>query len=254
MKIKNNTVLITGGGSGIGLALALKLSQTGNTVIICGRNEDRLKKAIKDNPLLHYMACDIIKDADRNRLLKQMEERFPALNILVNNAAVQIYMDLADVESNLADVDIQIETNFTAPIKLIGMMMPLLLTKENAAIINISSDLAYVPMALAPVYCVTKAAMHSYTRSLRYQLRDRFIKVFEIFPSITKTELDKLDRKKADPVHVARKIVSGVSKDRLEMRIGQAKIVYLMSRLCPKFAHSILNKIVSTSEKKDASR
>ena len=243
-------VLITGAAGGIGRATVHLFSKKGWRVI--GVDRAPFGEDFPSNGL--FIRSEISHPESMETIFRQVRAFSETLDALVNNAAVQIYMDLADVESNLADVDIQIETNFTAPIKLIGMMMPLLLTKENAAIINISSDLAYVPMALAPVYCVTKAAMHSYTRSLRYQLRDRFIKVFEIFPSITKTELDKLDRKKADPVHVARKIVSGVSKDRLEMRIGQAKIVYLMSRLCPKFAHSILNKIVSTSEKKDASR
>ena len=247
MDINNNTVLITGGGSGIGLALAVKLLRMGNAVIICGRNKSRLERAKLENPSLHFIVCDITKGEDRDHLVRFIEKQFPNLNILINNAAVQIYINLTSADVNNKDTQLQIETNLIAPINLIGRMLSVLLANKNPAIVNITSDLAYVPMAIAPVYCATKAAMHSFTLSLRHQLRGSQIKVFEVFPPVTNTELDNLKTKKAEPEYVARKIISGFSKDKLEIRVGQAKLIYLMSRLYPKLMFYILNEVVDRS-------
>jgi len=249
MDINSNTVLITGGGSGIGLALAVKLLQMGNTVIICGRNKSRLEKAKQENPSLHFIVCDITKGEDSDHLVLFIEKQFPNLNILINNAAVQLYINLTSADVNNKDTQLQIETNLIAPINLIGKMLAVLSANKNPTIVNITSDLAYVPMAIAPIYCATKAAMHSFTLSLRHQLRGSQIKVFEVFPPVTNTELDNLKTNKAEPEYVARKIISGLSKGRLEIRVGQAKWIYLMSRLYPKFMFHVLNKVVDRSRK-----
>lgn len=249
MNIARNTVLITGGGSGIGLALARQLLERNNRVIICGRNEERLKKAKQSFSDLSIFPCDITKADDRVQLERKIRKSYPELNILVNNAAIQTYLDLTRGQSNSKETDIQIETNFTAAVKLIGLFYPLLEDKAQSAIINVTSDLAFVPMALAPVYCATKAALHSFTVSLRYQLRHTNVKVFEVIPSITDTQLDNLDLKKVSPEYVADKIIGGISKNRQEIRVGQAKLICAMSRVLPGLIHSFLNNVANNANR-----
>lgn len=249
MNIARNTVLITGGGSGIGLALAKRLLEKNNRVIICGRDEERLKRAKQSFSDLSIIPCDITKADEREQLARNIRKFYPDLNILINNAAVQTHLNLTSGQSNFRDTDIQIETNFTAAVKLIGLFYPLLEDKAQSAIINVTSDLAFVPMALAPVYCATKAALHSFTVSLRYQFRHTHVKVFEVIPPVTDTQLDKLDLKKASPEYVADKIIAGISKNRREIRVGKAKLIYAMSRVSPWLIHFLLNKAVEKANR-----
>lgn len=188
MNLAGNTILITGGTSGIGLAFAEEFIKEGNKVIITGRREDRLN-AIKGRlPGIITKVSDIANTAQRIELAAWINENHPDTNIVINNAGVQFITDF-NGGINLDKVQSEVDTNFIAPVHLASLFVPILKGKPNAAIINITSGLAFVPIAMMAIYCATKAAMHSLTLSLRYQLKETGIKVFEIAPPSVDTEL-----------------------------------------------------------------
>jgi uncharacterized oxidoreductase len=188
MNLTANTILITGGATGIGFALAKQLSQQGNSVIICGRSEDALKKAQAQVPALVTRFCDVTDAKGRRSMVDWLSEEHPKLNILVNNAGVQCHRNF-NHDGALDKINEEVAVNFTAPVCLISELLPLLKKQPQAAIINVSSGLAFSPMADVPVYCATKAGVHSFTLSLRHQLKITGVRVIEIVPPIVDTGL-----------------------------------------------------------------
>lgn len=188
MQTTGNTILITGGTSGIGLAFAKEFLRLGNKVIITGRRQNRLVEIEQANPGIVTYVSDVANVNDRQELAKEVIKKFPEVNVLINNAGVQLLTDLTK-PVDLTRVNSEVETNFIAPIHLTSLFAQHLSTKQEAAIINISSGLAFVPLSFMPVYCATKAAIHSLTLSLRHQLKNTSIKVFEIAPPAVDTEL-----------------------------------------------------------------
>lgn len=192
MKIKNNTVLITGGGSGIGLELVKKFYQEDNEVIICGRREEVLQSAKEAMPGLHTFACDLSDPSEREKLAAAVIEQFPELNILVNNAGTQRFRDLRENNSkpiDWSDYQQEILINLEAPIHLITLFLGQLQKRNNAVFINVTSGLAFVPSAAVPIYSASKAGFHSFTLSLRHQLKGTGISVLEIIPPAVNTDL-----------------------------------------------------------------
>ncbi|MDB5197880.1 MAG: cytochrome [Flaviaesturariibacter sp.] len=229
MQLSNNTVLITGGTSGIGLAFAQEFVKNGSTVIICGRRQERLADISQQFQGIITRVCDITKAEDREALADWAITEYPDLNILINNAGVQFLSDLRQ-PIDLDKVRQETETNFIAPIHLASLFSAHLTTKKEAAIINISSGLAFVPIAFMAVYCATKAAIHSLTLSLRYQLKESNVKVFEIAPPAVDTELGHDRREDKTQSHggmpVAEFIAAAmeaIENDQLEAPIGTAK-------------------------------
>lgn len=188
MKLNGHTILITGAGSGIGRAFAEAFHRLGNKVIICGRREDRLKELQRKCPGMVIRVCDVSSPGQRMELALWATHNFPALNVLMNNAGVQYAFNLKE-KTDIKKVHDEIETNLVAPIHLSSLFAQHLTTKAEAAIINISSGLAFVPLAFMPVYCASKAGLHSFTLSLRHQLKETSVKVFEIAPPAVDTEL-----------------------------------------------------------------
>ncbi|MGV1684078.1 SDR family oxidoreductase [Sphingopyxis sp. NJF-3] len=187
MKTTGNTILLSGGGSGIGLALAQRWHDAGNTVIITGRNAAKLDAAVAGRANLHAMTLDIT-DADAiAAFAKEVIARFPALNILVNNAGVMMY-EAVDAERDLADAETTVVTNLLGPIRLIDALIDHLAAAPDGAIVNVTSGLAFVPLPKAPTYSATKAALHSYTQALRVQLEGK-VEVIELAPPAVRTEL-----------------------------------------------------------------
>jgi uncharacterized oxidoreductase len=235
MKLSGNTILITGGGTGIGLAIAEEFINLNNKVIICGRREEKLNEAKRRMPMLHTKVCDITQKSDREELYKWTTENFPALNVLVNNAGIQRETSFIDGTYNHEVVCKEIETNLTAPIHLCALFIPLLTKqKELSSIINITSGLAFTPLALTPVYSAAKAAMHSFCLTLRYQLSRTNIKVFELIPPIVDTELDHGARDKryqADrgikPREFVGPAMNALNKDIYEAAVGAASNLWL---------------------------
>ena len=227
MRVSGNTVLITGGATGIGLALARELIARDNEVIICGRRDERLERAERAVEGLHIRRADVSTDEGRLELAKWASETFPNLNILVNNAGVQYRVDLCDPRE-LPKVDEEIATNLIAPIHLGMIFASHLEQRENAAIVNVTSGLAFAPMATMPVYCATKAALHSLTLSLRHQLRHSNVRVFEVAPPLVTSELGSTHRpptvnEMGMPAEIAAQaIVQAFEHDEYELAIGDA--------------------------------
>ncbi|MGB7195049.1 MAG: SDR family oxidoreductase [Collimonas pratensis] len=188
MNLTTNTILITGAASGIGLALARQLSERGNRVIICGRSEKALLNAQAQLPHVVTRVCDITDQASRQSMVNWLNTEYPGLAIVINNAGVQYRRLFTDMNA-LEYLEQEVATNFTAPVRLIGELLPLLKRQSPAAIINVTSALAFAPMADVPVYCATKAAMHSFTLTLRHQLKATGVRVVELAPPIVDTGL-----------------------------------------------------------------
>lgn len=188
MELRGNTVLITGGASGIGFALAERFIKAGSRVIICGRREYKLKEAQSKYPQLNIRVCDVAKPAERTALFSWATETYPGLNVLVNNAGIQQRIQLQQKPA-WEVLDQEVATNLDAPIHLSTLFIPHLLHQKQPAIINITSGLAFVPLANTPVYCATKAALHSFTLSLRHQLSGTPMTVIEIIPPAVDTDL-----------------------------------------------------------------
>ncbi|HZI88820.1 MAG TPA: SDR family NAD(P)-dependent oxidoreductase [Candidatus Polarisedimenticolia bacterium] len=188
MQIASNTVLITGGASGIGFELARRFLQEGSTVIVCGRRKDRLEAASKAHPTLNTMVVDLSKERQRARLADWAMSEFPRLNVLVNNAGIQRRTRLLD-EKRWAPTHEELAINLEAPIHLTTLLLPHLVKQERPAILNVTSGLAFAPMSSVPIYSATKAALHSFTLSLRHQLADTPAQVIEIIPPAVNTDL-----------------------------------------------------------------
>jgi uncharacterized oxidoreductase len=229
MKTKGNTVLITGGATGIGFSLAGVFAEAGNRVIICGRREAKLAEAKRRLPVLETMVCDIADPVGRQTLLEQTTSQFPELNILVNNAGIQRQVDFRHGDHDLAGGENEIASNFEGPVHLSALFIPHLLRQQEAAIINVTSGLGFTPLAILPVYCATKAAVHSFTLSLRHQLKGTSVKVFEVIPPTVDTELDRGARDRRGqkdrgipPDEVAKATLPALASDQFEVVIGAA--------------------------------
>ncbi len=187
MKLDGNTILLTGGSSGIGLALAERFAKS-NRVIVTGRRADALEQVSKQVPGVTTIVSDAGRASDREQLAREVIERFPEMNVLINNAGIQQQMDLADA-GVWPSAHEEIAINLEGPIHLASLFTKHLATKTGAAILNVSSGLAFVPLARVPVYSATKAALHSYTLSLRHQLAKKGIEVIEIVPPAVRSNL-----------------------------------------------------------------
>lgn len=187
MQRTGNTILITGGGSGIGEALAHRFHDLGNVVIIAGRRQDALDKAIEGRADMHAMTVDVEDPASITAFAKTVVERFPALNVLINNAGI-MRRETVDTARDLADAEAMITTNVLGPIRLIDALVDHLATRADSVIVNVTSGLSFVPLIVAPTYSATKAAVHSYTMSLREVLKGK-VEVIELAPPGVQTEL-----------------------------------------------------------------
>ncbi len=236
MKTSGNSVLITGGATGIGFALAEALMKAGNKVLICGRRENRLEEAKEKLPGLQIKQCDISTRESRVSFCNWVKNNYKDLNILINNAGIQRGIDLTKGVKELFTGEDEIQTNFAAPIHFSTFFAPLLMKKKKTAILNVSSGLGFVPIAFMPVYCATKAGLHLFTVSLRQQLKDTTVKVFEIIPPAVDSELgkgttgDSGDYRGIPPEEVAKTVMESLKKDEYEIAVGEAKVLVERSR------------------------
>ncbi len=249
MKLSQRTILITGGSSGIGLELARQLLSRGNTVVITGRDQDKLDAAKRTLPGVHVFRSDVSDPAAIAALYAQIVAVFPALDTLINNAGIMRNLNLNE-DRDLSDVTREIEINLSGPIRMVQQFLPRLKTRPGALIVNVSSGLAFVPMLAAPVYCATKAAMHSYSQSLRGQLEGTGVTVVELAPPGVETPLFRTEfeaetkGQKAMPAAVlARKSIAGIEAGQREIRPGQSNLLKLLSRAAPDFAFKQLTKM-----------
>jgi uncharacterized oxidoreductase len=187
MQMTGNTVLVTGGGTGIGRGLAESLHRLGNKVVIAGRHREPLQAVAEANPGVQILSLDQGDPADIRRFATELTDHYPDLNVVINNAGIQRVEDLTTSGPGAAEQTVAI--NLLGPIRLTAALLPSLLKKPRAAIVNVTSGLAFMPSALTPTYCATKAALHSYTQSLRFQLRGTAVQVIEVVPPQVQTAL-----------------------------------------------------------------
>ncbi|MCY3751419.1 MAG: SDR family NAD(P)-dependent oxidoreductase [Gammaproteobacteria bacterium] len=251
MKLTDNTVLITGGSSGIGLEISRQFLNRNNKVIITGRDEKKLQHAKQQLDGVAVIRNDVSNPDDVEKLYQQAAANFPELNILINNAGILRTLDLRDSDLSAADLTMEIDTNLKGTILMNNVFLPLLKRNNNPAIINVSSGLAFVPLPMTPVYCSTKAAIHSYSLSLRAQLRNTGVKVFELAPPLTETEMignfNEQDIRGVPVMSVDGMVadfLKGLAKDEYEIRPGLANQLKFMSRFFPGFILRQLNKSV----------
>lgn len=239
LKTTNHTMLITGGASGIGLALARRFLALGNEVIVTGRDANKLERAKSEHPGLHTFACDLTDSVQLDALVLYLEQHHPRLNVLINNASVQ-YNYAFDAEPTAPyKVEYEVKANLLAPMKLTALLLPTLKANPAPAIVNVSSSLGFVPKASAPVYAATKAGIHLFTKTLRYQLPG--VGVFEVIPPLVDTPMTTgRGRGKISPDELVDEFMAGWQRDRWEMRIGKARLLLVLHRWLPGLAERLM--------------
>jgi uncharacterized oxidoreductase len=251
MKLNSNTILITGGTSGIGFELAKQLTKLGNTVIVAGRDISKLEAAKAKIPGLRTAVCDVADPDSIRALYEHIGKTYPAMNMLINCAGIMRKINL-NKAADLDDTTREITTNLNGTIWTNLQFLPMLKRQPHAAIVNVSSGLAFVPMPIAPVYCASKSAIHAFTQSLRVQLKDSTVRVFELAPPGTDTPLFYGDFTKEDvggaaPMPVAKLAelaIAGLARDVKEIRPGISNVLKIASRVAPNFMFRQLGKSV----------
>lgn len=249
MKMTGNTILITGGSSGIGLELARQLC-TENTVIITGRDEKKLEAARIALGKVFAIQSDVSAPNAIAALRDRVVREFPSLNILVNNAGIMRKINLRDSVTDLADINREIETNLSGPVRMVKLFLPHLERQHSPAIVNVTSGLAFVPFPISPVYSAAKAGLHAFTQALRVQTSKTAVKIFELAPPGTETPLFRGDFDEIDlgsikgmaVARLARLAIEGMKKDVFEIRPGLSNVLKLLSRIAPGLALNMLAK------------
>lgn len=244
------TILITGGSSGIGLEMARQLSLQKARVIICGRSRQKLDDTIKRIPGIITVQCDLTKKDERNMLFDRISNDFPNLSVLVNNAGIVKRFFISETPSLEESIREELETNYIAPVVLSQLFFPLL-NKNKGMIVNVSSGLAYCPIFAEPNYCATKAALHSFTQSMRIEFSGKGVKVSEIFYPAVDTPFQQGHAPKfaISPEEAASMAIKGLISGKNEIRIGKAKVIYFMSRFFPATILRLMSKAVIENAK-----
>jgi uncharacterized oxidoreductase len=245
MNITNKTVLITGGGSGIGFEIAKLLSQKGNKVIITGRTETKLEKAAAQLNNVSIIATDVNNETDVDSLVNKISKEFGGLDILINNAGSAYSYKLAEGANAYDKATEEIQTNYLSIIRLTEKLLPALKASKEAAIVNVTSIVAFVPGINLPTYAASKGALHSYTRALRYTLAlTTGIKVFELMPPLVNTEFSAGvgGINGIPPLEVAEGLIVGFEKDEYELHIGKTADIYKLYLHSPQEALNTLNQ------------
>lgn len=232
MKLSNNKILVTGGASGIGLGLTERFIQENNTVIICGRREATLQEVKDKFPSVITKVCDLSLEADRFELYNWVSEHHPDLNVLVNNAGIQNWMNISDSDFYSKSIN-EININVVAPIHLTTKFINL---KKLDTIINVTSGLAFVQLSKVPVYCATKASLHSFTLSLRHMLKAKNIEVIEMIPPALNTDLGGKGLHDGQP-HVS-DFINAVFQ---QMKEGKTELTFGFSEVMAKATPDIIN-------------
>lgn len=245
MRLRDQKVLITGGSAGIGLALTTALKATGNQVTIAARGTERLNEVARAFPGIVAVRCDVSQDADLERLVETARREMGGVSVLINNAGIQFNDRYArEARQSIVDhVTSEVGVNFAGLVKLTALVLPLLREEREAAVVNVSSVLALAPKKSAPVYCATKAAVSSFTKSLRYQLREDLphVRVIDVLPPAVDTAMTKgRGGPKVTPESVADAIIAGIERERHDVRIGLAKTLAAIKRVSPGLADRLV--------------
>ncbi len=244
MKTTNNTILVTGGSAGIGFETAKLLIESGNRVIIIGRDQKRLDEAAEQLGKVTAIRADVSKVADVEQLVATLKQDFPELNMVINNAGSAFYYSLNDDATNaFENASAEMLTNYLSIIRLNQLLLPVLRTQEEAAIVNVSSIVAYVPGASLPTYAASKAALHSYTTSLRLTLEGTSVKVFELLPPLVNTTFSTEigGEHGIHPAVVASDLLAALASNDFEIRVGDTAKIYELFLSSPSEALNAMN-------------
>jgi len=244
MKTTQNTILVTGGSAGIGFETAKLLSEKGNHVIIIGRDNDRLQQASLKLKNVTAIVSDVSKAEDVINLVERLTNDFPQLNMIINNAGRAIIYNLAETNASAFEkAQDEMMTNYFSVVRLNELLLPQLKKQKEAAIVNVSSVVAFAPGITLPTYAASKAALHSYTQSLRVTLEDSNIKVFELMPPLVNTELSKDigGVNGIPPLQVAEEFIHAWEKDEYEIHVGGTAQVYKLFLSSPEAAVKMMN-------------
>lgn len=244
MKTTNNTILVTGGGSGIGYEITKLFSAKDNHIIIAGRNEAKLLKTASEFSNVTVIPADITDEADVENLVNKIKADFPNLNILINNAGSAFALDLATGKDIYEKAANEIDVNYLSVIRLTEKLLPVLTKQPEAAIVNVTSIVALVPSKAIPTYSASKAALRSYTQLLRLALKDTTVKVFELLPPLVNTEFSKEiggEQNGIPPALLASDLLKAFEDDSFEIHTGQTKDMYALSLSSPATAFEAMN-------------
>ena len=247
MRLAGRTILITGGSAGIGLAFALKFLELGNEVIVTGRRQALLNQVKAKFPKLHTIQSDVADPAQISALAARVKADFPKLDVLMNNAGMMLYKNLRAPAADLAGLMAEMNVNVGGVISTTSAFIDILKANKGT-VINTSSALAFVPLPSAPIYSASKAAIHSYTQSLRFQLEKTGVEVIELMPPAVKTDL-AADIAEGDGItlmttdELVKQSFASLKAGALEIRPGQAKQLAFMRRLAPDFINGQLWKM-----------
>lgn len=243
MNTTNNTVLVTGGSAGIGLAIARSLSEAGNHIIITGRNAARLEQARSQLGNATAIVCDVTRGEDRAQLAERLAREFPKLNMLINNAGQAYVHQLGKDEGIAEKAADEMLTNYYSILSLNEQLLPLLSKQDAAAIVNVSSVVVFAPSLNLPTYSASKAALHSYTVSLRQALSGGSVKVFELMPPLVNTEFSRAigGEHGIPPAQVADELMTSLAADRYEIHVGNTARIYQLALENPATAFAVMN-------------
>tara|TARA_R110002020_G_scaffold207732_1_gene413335 strand:- start:217 stop:969 length:753 start_codon:yes stop_codon:yes gene_type:complete len=242
MEGSGNTVLITGGSAGIGLALAETFLSERNDVIICGRTKSTLDKVQERLPKINTIIADVSTKVGRESLTTEITNRFPKLNILVNNAGMYSIKDFK--ESNyISNLEAQLATNLVAPMALIQQLLNILEKNSEAIVVNITSGYVYIPSAQSSAYSASKSGLRAITQGLRFKLRNSNVRVVEVIPPAVDTQMNRGKNIALMSSELfAQKVFKGLVNGQDEIVVGVSKVAKLLSRLAPKFGFNKMNR------------
>ena len=253
MKLNKRTILITGGTSGVGLELAKQLLQRDNTVIVTGRDQAKIDAVKRVTPKICAFKSDVSDPEAIAMLYQSVVAQFPALDTLINNAGIMRNLNInlnRNLDQELKDITREIDTNLSGPIRMIQQFLPHLKSRKGALIVNVTSGLAFIPFSASPVYCASKAALHSFTQSLRAQMAGTGVTVIELAPPGVETPLFRTEfakemkkEKGMDVAVLAQRAITGIEAGKLEITPGVAKALKIASRLAPHFMFQQMVKL-----------
>ena len=243
MQLEGKTILITGGSSGIGRQLAAELLARRNKVIICGRSADKLNNTKQALPQVITFQCDLAREEQRRELLAWIKQEHQELSVLINNAAVANSGKFTSFDRASEVAKQEVEINLLAPIYLIEELLPVIQDKKESAIINVTTGLVYAPRAEYSFYNATKAALHSFTQTLRLQQAESSTKIIEILMPVVDTPWHKgsAPQSAISPEQAVQQMLAGLEKGRKEIRVGLVRLLYIIARIAPKLAIRLIN-------------
>jgi len=243
MKLSQQTILVTGGNSGIGFNLVKQLHDQGNWLVVVSRSQNNWQQLSNYEPKIRTLQCDLSQAEEVNDLVQTLQKENIEPDVLINCAAIQLTPKLTDVEFSLPGIETEVSTNFISVVSLSYLLLPVLLSKPQSAIVNITSGLALFPKTGSAVYCATKAAVHSFSQSLRYQLAHTPVQVTEILLPLVDTPMTSgRGNGKISAESAAQRIIKGVQQGCNEVLVGKVRLLPILARLWPGLAKGILRK------------